>query len=67
MAMASTAKRVPNQQYGCTDHLLHLAAGKASSKLLLNIEDLLADIFFDLDKSHKRHLREFQVLYGVAG
>ena len=46
--MASTAKIVPSQQYGCTDHLVHLAVGKASSKTtekagaskLLNIEDL---------------------------
>ena len=47
---------------GCTCHLIHLAAGKAAAKLPIKIEELLVDIYFYLEKSHKRSLllEEFQ-------
>ena len=52
---------------GCTCHLVHLAAGKAAAKLPIKIEDLLIDIYFYIEKSHKRHilLEQFQLECGV--
>ena len=46
--VAGYVLREPNEVFvtGCTDHLLHLAAGKAAKHLPMNIEDLLTDIFF---------------------
>lgn len=49
---------------GCACHLLHLAAEKGSKGLQMNVDEILVDIYYYLDKSSKRkdRLKEFQKL-----
>lgn len=48
---------------GCLCHLIHIAAKKAAAELKLDVEELLIDIYYYLDKSSKRNceLKEFQL------
>lgn len=39
---------------GCSCHLIHLAAQKASSNLSVNVEEFLVQLFYYLEKSSKR-------------
>ncbi|XP_067668324.1 uncharacterized protein [Haliotis asinina] len=52
---------------GCPCHLIHLAAEKGASQLPFNIDEILVDIYYYLDKSSKRlsGLGEWQKLYDV--
>lgn len=52
---------------GCSCHLIHLAAQKASSQLCVNIEQFLVQIFYFLEKSSKRlnTLKVYQELCGT--
>ncbi|XP_063222953.1 uncharacterized protein LOC134531219 [Bacillus rossius redtenbacheri] len=51
---------------GCPCHLINLAAEKAAATLPCQIEDVLVDIYYFLEKSVKRKekLQKFQVLHG---
>ena len=53
---------------GCPCHLLAIAGEKASKILPANVEELLIDIYYFLDKSAKRKqtLRKFQTLYSSS-
>ncbi len=52
---------------GCPCHLLHHAAEKAAAQLPLDATELLVDLFYFIQKHHKRmkELKEFQKLLGV--
>ncbi|XP_075738743.1 uncharacterized protein LOC142784016 [Rhipicephalus microplus] len=52
---------------GCCCHLINLAAQKGSACLPLNVDELLVDIFYYLEKSSKRKdkLKAFQSLHDV--
>ena len=52
---------------GCTCHLIHLAAGKAASKLPLKVNDLMYDVTHYMELSSKRvkGFKEFQMLCGA--
>ena len=67
--VAAFMKEKQKQLYiaGCLCHLIHLAAEKAYHMLPGNMEELLIDIFFYLDKSSKRHqsLKKFQILCSI--
>lgn len=49
---------------GCACHLLHLAAEKGSTGLCVNVEEILLDVYYYLEKSAKRKekLKELQTL-----
>ena len=49
---------------GCPCHLMHLTAQKACKMLSVQVDELLIDIFYYVDKSSKRHqaVRKFQNL-----
>ncbi|GFN78517.1 Zinc finger bed domain-containing protein 5 [Plakobranchus ocellatus] len=50
---------------GCVCHLIHIAAEKAAACLPLNVDQLLIDTYYYLDKSSKRlaAFKAFQVLH----
>ncbi|XP_072173823.1 uncharacterized protein [Diadema setosum] len=52
---------------GCPCHLMHLAAGKAAKQLPVQVDELLIDIFYFLEKSSKRKqkFKSFQRKAGV--
>ena len=53
--VAHVIKKCPNVAViGCPCHLIHLAAQRAASQLSVDIEDLLVDIYYNLEKSTKR-------------
>ncbi|XP_063216685.1 uncharacterized protein LOC134527707 [Bacillus rossius redtenbacheri] len=51
----------------CSCHLVHLAAQKASSHLLVNVENFLVQLFYYLEKSSKRKntLKVYQEICGM--
>ena len=53
---------------GCPCHLMHLAAKKGGQQLLYQMDDLLVDIFYYIDKSQLRHqaIIKLQHEHGIA-
>lgn len=53
---------------GCPCHLIHLAAGKAAGQLSVDVEGLLIDVYYYMEKSTKRdqELKKCQVLCDVT-
>lgn len=51
-------KEVPSViTIGCPCHLIHLAAGKAAGQLSVDVEGLLIDVYYYMEKSTKLHTR----------
>jgi hypothetical protein len=52
---------------GCACHLMHLSASKAASAMSVQVDELLTDVYFYLDKSRKRmqELKRFQSLHDL--
>ena len=67
--VAHVIKKCPNVAViGCPCHLIHLAAQRAASQLTVDIEDMLVDIYYYLEKSAKgqKELKKCQLLCGAA-